>query len=108
MPPHSIRPPQSPVWHVPSLLVSKLHPVRAHTRPDHPGGPRIQAVCPESSRKPIVGSWGVPAPANVPGQIGWGQLLDMVKVQPSEILNRRANIGIKANTLEVERVGAMR
>lgn len=43
----------------------------------------------------------MPAPANVPGQIGWGQLLDMVKVQPSEILNRRANIGTKANTLEV-------
>lgn len=43
----------------------------------------------------------MPAPANVPGQIGWGQLLDTVKVQPSEILNRRANIGTKANTLEV-------
>lgn len=41
----------------------------------------------------------MPAPANVPGQIGWGQLLDTVKVQPSEILNRRANIGTKANNV---------
>jgi hypothetical protein len=68
-----MRPPQSPVWHAPLPPVSNAQPVRAHNRPDHPGGAGTCTVCPGSSLNPVVGSCGVPAPASVPGQMGWEQ-----------------------------------
>ncbi|KAI3505805.1 hypothetical protein L1887_28089 [Cichorium endivia] len=79
IPLHSIFPPQSAVSHLPTPVASNVHPVLAHTLPDHAGFVGICALWPEFNWNPDVGSRVVPAPESVAGHIVKGQLLVMVK-----------------------------
>ncbi|KAI3700527.1 hypothetical protein L2E82_45158 [Cichorium intybus] len=79
IPLHSIFPPQSAVSHLPTPVASNVHPVLAHTLPDHAGVVGICALWPEYNWNPDVGSGVVPAPESVAGHIVKGQLLVMVK-----------------------------
>ncbi|GER39387.1 alpha/beta-Hydrolases superfamily protein [Striga asiatica] len=70
LPSHSRRPPQSPVVQFPFWPeLSKLQPVRAQKRPDHPVGPTKLADWPGFSSSPPFMSGGFPAPVRIPGHM---------------------------------------
>lgn len=70
VPLHSSRPEQSPVVQFPCMPdLSKLHPVRAQKRPDHPVGACTVIVAFGRSCRPPFASCGRPAPDWIPGHI---------------------------------------
>lgn len=108
MPPHCRRPPQSPVVQLPCLPdLSKLQPLRAQKRPDHPVGATTLVVSFGLSCRPPLISRGCPTLDWVPGHIVSLHLFCSVKTAAldPEIENEKEKKFSHVCRMEIRRCG---
>lgn len=75
--------PQSPVAQEPRSEASKLQPVRAQKRPDHPVGATNVRDAPDASSNPVLSSCGLPEFDSTPGHTVPPHRFTNVNVVPS-------------------------